>query len=90
MKRVEPLLKIDTVLDYETPPPPKSVIEQLQDSFEQTIDALGGPGTVLFVSTAGCICFGVSLPGPVGAVMVLAGGVLLRFLMNHWVRSSRW
>jgi hypothetical protein len=90
MKRVEPLIKFDSVLEYETPTPPKSVIDRLWESCEPAIDSVGGTGAALVIGAVGFIGVGVSIPGPVGATLVLIGGLILRSLLRYWSRSSRW
>ena len=90
MKRVEPFIKFDPVLDYETPAQPKSAIEKFRESCEPLIDTVGGTGPALFIGAVGFIGFGMSIPGRVGATMVLFGGILLHSLMRYWARSTRW
>jgi len=91
MKRVEPLIKIETpVLDYHQPEPPVTIFQRIRDRFDDCIDYVGGPGTALFISTVFCIGVGMSTPPPLGLVLVISGAVLLRQLLKHWSRSSRW
>ena len=91
MKRVEPFLNLSpTVLDYEVPPPPKGWMAQVQEFFEPAVEFVGGWGCALLIATVACICFGVSIPGPVGGAIVMAGCVLLRALLIYWSKSSRW
>ena len=90
IKRVEPLLKIDTVLDYAAPAAPKSKLEMLQDEFDRMSDFVGGRGVSLVILMTAFFFIGFSIPGPVGATLVLIAGLFLRSLLNHWVHSSRW
>jgi hypothetical protein len=90
MKHVEPFIKFDPVLDYETPTPPKSSLEKFRESCEPFIDAVGGTGPALFIGTVAFIGFGMSLPGRIGGTMVLFGGYLLHSLLRYWAKSSRW
>jgi hypothetical protein len=90
MKRVEPLIKFDSVLEYETPTPPKSALDKMREAAEPFIDVVGGAGPALFIGAVGFIGFGVSIPGRVGATMVLFGGMLLHSLIRYWAKSSRW
>jgi len=90
IKPVEPLLKIDTVLDYAAPTAPKSKLEMLEDEFDRLSDFVGGRGAALAIITTAFFFIGISIPGPIGATLVLIAGLFLRSLLNHWVHSSRW
>ena len=90
MKPVMPLIDLPApVLDYATPEP-RHRFEALRRQFDDVVDYVGGPGAALFITTVGCFGIGVSVPGPIGATLVIVGGVSLRFALNHWVRASRW
>ena len=92
VKRVEPFLADITppVLEYAEPDPPRSMVQWMREGAEPAIDFVGGPGTAMFIGAVFCIGIGVSLPGPVGAIMVVTGGVLGRMLLHYWCRSSKW
>jgi hypothetical protein len=91
MKHVEPFLKLEpAVLDYQVPQPPRGWIAHMRDFVEPAVDFVGGWGWALLIVTVACVCFGMSIPGPVGAGIVFIGAVLTRQLLAYWSKSSRW
>lgn len=92
MKRVEPFLAdvAPPVLEYAQPDPKRTLIGRFRDAIDPAVDLVGGPGVALLIAMIFFIGVGVSFPGPVGASMVIVGGVLGRLLLHHWCKSSRW
>jgi hypothetical protein len=91
--KVEPFLNPEPsppVLEYAQPDPPPSAIQRLREAVEPAIDFVGGPGSAMLIAMVFFIGVGVSFPGPVGAIMVMTGGLLGRMALHHWCRSSKW
>ena len=90
MKNVEPFIKFDNVLNYETPPPPKPPIETMRDFCDEAMDSVGGPVVACFIAAVACMTIGLSIHGMLGSIFVVVSGLLLRLSMNYWQNSSRW
>jgi hypothetical protein len=90
MKNVEPFIKLDDVLDYETPSPPKPPIDTLRDAFEAAVDSVGGPVVALLIAMVTFVTIGLSVGGMIGALFVAVGYLLFQSLVKYWQNSSRW